>query len=102
MKSLLIVYASFLSSFTWSQDTIIIKNIKNYQEGKVNILKSPSGKKTVVALKSDWKEHDEMDTSLYWDKEKRKLKPEFDTTLPSPSPLPIMALLSNVIYSHSK
>lgn len=108
MRSLLLSLLAVLSwTSTWSQqDTIVIKNIKFYQEGKVNILKSPSGKKAIVTLKSDWKEHDEIDTSLYWDKEKRKLKPEFDTTLPSPSPspspMPIMALFSNVIYRLSK
>ena len=42
-----------------------------------------------------------MDTTLYWDREKRKLKPEFDTTLPVHSPLPVMALLGNLIYSSS-
>jgi hypothetical protein len=99
---LLSILAVLFWASTWSQETVVIKNIKFYQEGKVNILKSPSGKRTIVTLKSDWKEHDEVDTSLYWDKEKRKLKPEFDSTLPSPSPLPIMALLSNVIYSHSE
>ncbi len=100
MKPLPLTLLSFLFClYSFSQDTIVIKNIKFYQEGKVNILKSPSGKKTVVTLESNWKEHDKIDTTLYWDREKRKLKPEIDTTLPSPSTLSIMALLSNVNYS---
>jgi hypothetical protein len=92
----------FYLSARSQQDTIVIKNIKQYKEGKVNILKSPSGKKTIVTLsktESDWKEHDAIDTTMYWDRQKRKLKPGIDTVLLSPSPLPLMALLSSVRYS---
>jgi hypothetical protein len=104
MKRLILSFLFFLIYLSaWSQqDTVVIKNIKQYKEGKVNILKTPSGKKTIVTLsktESDWKEHDDTDTSLYWDRQKRKLKQGIDTISLSPSPLPLMALLSSVIYN---
>ena len=106
MKRLTLSFLVFLIWLSaWSQqDTIVIKNVKHYKEGKVNILKSPSGKKTIITLskkESDWKDHDAIDTTLYWDREKRKLKPEIDTTLRSPSPLAIMALLSSISYNEA-
>jgi len=81
-----------------AQDTVVIRSIKFYKEGKVNILRSPSGKKTVVKLvdNSNWKEKEKIDSAFYWDKERRELKPEIDTTYPSPSMLSLMALISNV------
>jgi hypothetical protein len=56
------------------QDTVIIKSIKQYQEGKVNLLRTPKGKTTVVKLvdNSTWKEKTDEDSVLYWDKEKKK------------------------------
>jgi hypothetical protein len=76
------------------QDTVIIKNIKYYQKGKVNILRSPSGKRTVVQLENSatWKQNEKIDSLMYWDKEKRTLKPGIDTSSRMPSPLPLVAL----------
>ena len=75
-------------------DTVVIKNIKYYQQGKVNILRSPSGKRTIVQLESTstWKEQEKIDSTLYWDKEKRRLYPHIDTSLPSPSGIQLMLL----------
>lgn len=46
------------SLFTFGKkDTVFIKNVGDYQEGKVNVLVSPSGRKSVVTLvesKFDW------------------------------------------------
>jgi len=99
MRQLVLSFLFFTASLLAlsQQDTVIIKNIKSYQEGKVNVLKSPSGKRAIVTLsksEDDWKEKEADDSSFYWDKEKRKLKPEVDTTLPVPSPLPILLALS--------
>jgi hypothetical protein len=83
------------------QDTIIIKNIKQYQEGKINILRSPKGKMTIVrfADKSSWKEKESLDSTLYWDKEKRQLKPFVDTTFPSASPLSLLVFISTTDHT---
>lgn len=35
------------------QDTVFIKNVGEYQEGKVNVLVSPSGRKSVVTIEEE-------------------------------------------------
>lgn len=59
MKSLIILLFVFVSNVNgWAQkDTIFIKNIKEYKEGHINVLVSPSGRKSVVTF-SEGELHD--------------------------------------------
>ena len=48
----------------YSQDTVRIRNIKEYQQGKINMLVSPSGKLIVVKVldrTENWQEEDEQE-----------------------------------------
>lgn len=64
MKSLFIILCFSLPAF--GQDTVFIKNVNDYVEGKVNVLVSPSGRKSVVTVlptKNDWATG--TDTGIY-------------------------------------
>ncbi|MGZ5191745.1 MAG: hypothetical protein ACXWCZ_12085, partial [Flavisolibacter sp.] len=53
MQKLFLIYSLLvLSIFAHSQDTVIIRSMKFYKEGKVNILVSPGGNKTRVDVLS--------------------------------------------------
>lgn len=48
----------------YSQDTVRIRNLNKYQEGKINILVSPSGKQTFISLldkSQGWAEDDSLE-----------------------------------------
>lgn len=54
----------FLSLVVHSQDTVRIRNIKEYQQGKINMLVSPSGKLITVKVldrSEAWQEEDEQE-----------------------------------------
>lgn len=56
MKLLLIILLFSLTA-NGQKDTVFIKNMKDYVEGKVNVLVSPSGRKSIVSVlptKNDW------------------------------------------------
>lgn len=53
-----------LSLTVYSQDTVRIRNIKEYQHGKINMLVSPSGKLIAVKVidrSENWQEEDEQE-----------------------------------------
>ena len=52
MKKFLFLPTLFFCFFAYSQtaDTVVIKNMKNYKEGKINFLLTPSGKKIQVDM----------------------------------------------------
>lgn len=46
---------------TTIKDTVFIKNVNEYQEGKVNVLVSPSGRKSVVTIEEgEWRSDSEL------------------------------------------
>lgn len=101
MKPLILAaaFSLFYLSGQCQPDTVVIKNIKFYQPGKVNMLKSPSGKKSIVRLESlsRWKENEKIDSAFYWDTVRRVLKPGVDTSLPAPFPMAVL-LLSHYVF----
>src|SRR5687767_3828470 len=53
MKTLLFLLLLPFCCFAQKKDTAFIKNLKDYKEGKINVLVSPSGRKSVVTLGDD-------------------------------------------------
>ena len=54
----------FVGLTGYSQDTVRIRNIKEFKQGKVNMLVSPSGKLVEVKLldrSDDWQEEDQQE-----------------------------------------
>src|SRR5687767_1074924 len=61
MKTLLFLLLLPFCCFAQKKDTAFIKNLKDYKEGKVNVLVSPSGRKSVVTIEDgEWHTDSEL------------------------------------------